>query len=65
MKNSSGPDPYEIPDNGRRGAPISGCDCVQCFGRCMVDPELRFREGLRKATESERAGRDKTAGIPI
>jgi hypothetical protein len=24
-------------DNGRRGQPRAGCDCVQCFGYCMID----------------------------
>lgn len=44
----------EVTDNGRRGNPLSGCDCVQCFGRCLVDPELRYREGLRRADERSR-----------
>lgn len=22
-------------DNGRRGEPRNGCDCVQCFGYCL------------------------------
>lgn len=59
----NGPDPYEVPDNGRRGEPLPGCDCMRCFGRCMVDPELRVREGLRRATEFERASRER--GIPL
>ena len=25
----------EVKDNGRRGAPRLGCDCVQCFGYCL------------------------------
>lgn len=25
-------------DKGRRGNPLPGCDCVQCFGYCMIDP---------------------------
>jgi hypothetical protein len=29
---------------------------MQCFGRCLVDPELRYREGLRRADERGRAG---------
>lgn len=24
-------------DKGRRGLPLTGCDCVQCFGYCMID----------------------------
>ena len=27
----------EIFDKGRRGNPLPGCDCVQCFGYCMVN----------------------------
>ena len=27
----------EMQDNGRRGEPLIGCDCVQCFGYCLVD----------------------------
>lgn len=48
-------DPYEVHDTGRRGQPLAGCDCVQCFGRCMVNPEVRNREALRRADERERA----------
>jgi len=47
-------DAAEVIDNGRRGEPISGCDCMQCFGRCMVDSELRYREGLRRTDERGR-----------
>jgi len=65
MKRMEGPDPYEVPDNGRRGDPLSGCDCMQCFGRCIVDPALKEREGLRRSDERVRAGRDDTAGIPV
>ena len=56
MKLKNGPDPYEVPDNGRRGEPLPGC---------MVDPDVRMREGLRRAVESERAGRDEAGGIPL
>jgi hypothetical protein len=65
MKSTQGPDPHEVPDNGRRGAPIPGCDCMECFGRCMIDPELRYREGLRRSDEAHRAGRDERSGIPV
>jgi len=27
---------------------------MQCFGRCMVDSELRYREGLRRTDERGR-----------
>jgi len=33
-------------DTGRRGAPRSGCDCVQCFGYCLVDADAAFRETI-------------------
>jgi len=34
----------EIFDRGRRGEPMLGCDCVQCFGYCMVDYAVARRE---------------------
>jgi hypothetical protein len=33
-----------IEDNGRRGEPQPGCDCMQCFGRCIVDSETAVRQ---------------------
>jgi hypothetical protein len=39
-------------DNGRRGEPLPGCDCVQCFGYCMIDRDAAVRE------KAERAGRE-------
>lgn len=30
-------------DNGRRGQPKPGCDCVQCFGYCMIDNDEAAR----------------------
>jgi len=30
-------------DKGRRGNPLPGCDCVQCFGYCMIDGDERER----------------------
>ena len=53
----------EIPDNGRRGAPISGCDCVQCFGRCLVDQDVALREGLRRSENNRRVARDETEKV--
>ena len=32
-----------VQDNGRRGEPRSGCDCMQCFGYCIVDTEAAVR----------------------
>jgi hypothetical protein len=34
-------------DNGRRGNPRMGCDCVQCFGYCMIDPDAMLRDDKR------------------
>jgi hypothetical protein len=38
-------------DNGRRGMPKQGCDCVQCFGYCAIDKDeairARFDRGAR------------------
>ena len=36
----------EVFDRGRRGEPLLGCDCVQCFGYCMVDHDVARREAL-------------------
>lgn len=55
-------DPQEKPhtavfDKGRRGAPLAGCDCVQCFGYCMIngDEAVRVSErGNRKGDCDER-----------
>lgn len=30
-------------DKGRRGNPLPGCDCVQCFGYCMVNQQIAER----------------------
>jgi hypothetical protein len=34
----------EVFDTGRRGAPLPGCDCVQCFGYCFVNQDVEYRE---------------------
>lgn len=51
------PDAYRIRDNGRRGEPLPGCDCMRCFGMCLIDPDIAHREiALRietAKTESE------------
>jgi hypothetical protein len=31
-------------DKGRRGEPLPGCDCVQCFGYCVVDGDEAERQ---------------------
>ena len=32
-----------VQDKGRRGNPLPGCDCVVCFGYCMIDGDERSR----------------------
>jgi len=40
-------------DKGRRGNPLPGCDCVQCFGYCMINgAEVRVQKQEKDATES-------------
>ena len=41
-------------DTGRRGNPKPGCDCVQCFGFCLVDRD----EAMRVRFDSVRAAPD-------
>ena len=41
-------------DNGRRGNPLIGCDCAQCFGYCMIDGDDRERILRAHAEESQR-----------
>lgn len=31
-------------DNGRRGEPLPGCDCLRCFGRCSIARNVSIRE---------------------
>lgn len=44
-------------DGGRRGNPRPGCDCVQCFGYCLIDNDEAMRERF-KALESKEAPSD-------
>lgn len=37
-----------VRDNGRRGAPRSGCDCMQCFGHCVVNADQAVRDQALK-----------------
>ena len=41
-------------DRGRRGNPLPGCDCVQCFGYCMIDGD----EAMRARAGNEDRGGD-------
>jgi hypothetical protein len=36
-------------DNQRRGMPKPGCDCVQCFGYCLVDKDEAIRQSFSQA----------------
>lgn len=42
-------------DKGRRGNPLPGCDCAQCFGYCLIDGDeagrLRRDNGPAKSDE--------------
>ena len=46
------PDAYAVRDNGRRGEPLPGCDCMRCFGMCLVDPDIAHREIALRMEES-------------
>lgn len=44
-----------VSDNGRRGEPKLGCDCMQCFGYCMVDVDQALRDQVLKNDAGYRA----------
>jgi hypothetical protein len=48
-KDNNANDAYRNQFTGRKGAPLPGCDCVVCFGYCIVDQDavLRDRAGQR------------------
>lgn len=48
----------EMHDNRRRGNPKNGCDCVQCFGYCIVEAEVALRQRLLKH-DADYRGKDK------
>lgn len=59
-------------DNGRRGGPKPGCDCVQCFGYCMVDQDAYQREMVLRSESHRFAGyfsawgeRDDSSSYPL
>jgi hypothetical protein len=35
-------------DNRRRGEPKPGCDCMQCFGYCIVNEEQALKDRALK-----------------
>lgn len=46
-------------DTGRRGEPRPGCDCVRCFGYCLVDRDEQARAVLIALEEARKAKREK------
>lgn len=50
-----------VVDTGRRGMPKPGCDCVQCFGYCLVDNDEAQRQAWAAAAGTER--RIATGGV--
>ena len=45
-----------VQDNGRRGMPKAGCDCIQCFGYCNVDRDESLRAMWGKRDAAQTAG---------
>ena len=43
-----------VRDNRRRGAPVPGCDCVQCFGYCQHDNDHATRARMERAGQAHR-----------
>ena len=48
-------DVYEVPDTGRRGEPRIGCDCVYCWGQCLIDHGAQCRELFMEKAHAELA----------
>jgi hypothetical protein len=44
---------YGTDDNMRRGNPLPGCDCVQCFGHCIIDHDLAHRVLMERSEQVE------------
>ena len=40
-------------DKGRRGNPLPGCDCVQCFGYCMINGDEAMRQRAAEPSSRE------------
>jgi len=48
LKNNTQRPPTVVFDKGRRGNPLPGCDCVVCFGYCLIDGDKAQRDLLSK-----------------
>jgi hypothetical protein len=44
----------DVVDNGRRGEPKPGCDCMQCFGYCIIDEGQALRDQALKSDAAYR-----------
>jgi hypothetical protein len=49
----------DVIDTGRRGEPRPGCDCMQCFGYCLVDRDEAVRS---RALANDGAWRGRSYG---
>ena len=59
------PYPTAVFDNRRRGAPVRGCDCIQCFGYCIRDEDKARRDGFSFALDRKRVKAEETSGTPF
>ena len=50
-----------VHDNGRRGEPKNGCDCMQCFGYCVVDADQAVRQAALRGDAGYKGPRDGAA----
>ena len=42
----------EVFDRGRRGEPLLGCDCITCFGYCLVNQDIARRDMLTRGPDN-------------
>jgi hypothetical protein len=47
-----------VEDRGTRGKPRAGCDCMQCFGYCMLDRDKFFREVFSAKEDRRKLSRE-------
>jgi hypothetical protein len=53
-----------VQDRGRRGGPLPGCDCVQCFGYCLNDRDKYVRTVNEYGDMAERAANEGVRKMP-